>query len=73
MKTLTLLFFVILFATCQQKSTLPFSETINPIIGDISYIQKFGEAPTDNCDEQLRIRTHLEYVENCCASNPQTI
>ncbi len=38
--------------------------TINPIIGDISFIEKFGHRPDVTTDEDLRIRTHLEYVEN---------
>lgn len=36
---------------------------INALIGDISYIEKFDEKPNDDTDEQLRIKTHLEYVE----------
>ncbi|MCH8902529.1 MAG: hypothetical protein IIA45_01250 [Bacteroidetes bacterium] len=37
--------------------------TINPIIGDISFISKFGYAPNSTTDETLRISTHLSYVE----------
>ncbi|WP_317899775.1 hypothetical protein [Aurantibacillus circumpalustris] len=39
-------------------------QTINPIIGDISFISKFGVKPNPSIDEDLRIKTHLEYVEN---------
>lgn len=39
-------------------------QTINPLIGDISFINKFGQQPTATTDEDLRIKTHLEYVEN---------
>lgn len=35
---------------------------INPIIGDISYITKFGYIPDENTSEVIRIKTHLEYV-----------
>lgn len=38
-------------------------QSINAIIGDISLLEKFGHAPDLNTDEDLRIRTHLEYVE----------
>ena len=37
---------------------------INPLIGDISFVDKFGQKPTAKTDEALRIKTHLEYVEN---------
>lgn len=37
---------------------------INPLIGDISFVNKFGQKPTAKTDEDLRIKTHLEYVEN---------
>ena len=38
-------------------------QPINTVVGDISFIQKFGCKPTASVNEQLRIRTHLEYVE----------
>jgi hypothetical protein len=45
-----------------EKSTDK-SDSINAILGDISYVAKFGSAPTHATDDGLRIRTHLEYVE----------
>jgi len=42
--------------------------TINSIIGNISYQHKFGEEPSFVTDEVLRIQTHLEYVENILRS-----
>jgi Ca-activated chloride channel family protein len=39
-------------------------ESVNDIIGDISYTVKFGEIPTAETEDKLRIQTHLEYVEN---------
>lgn len=36
---------------------------VNPVIGDISFIKKFGHPPTPQTDENLRIETHLEYAE----------
>ena len=38
--------------------------TINAVLGDVSFVQKFGKAPTEATNERLRIQTHLEYVEN---------
>lgn len=46
-----------------NKPPLNKGQTINPIIGDISYINKFGHTPTATTSEVLRIKTHLEYVE----------
>lgn len=40
------------------------SHRINSVIGDISFISKFGYYPTSNTNEVLRIKTHLEYVED---------
>ncbi len=39
-------------------------QTVNAILGDVSYIQKFGYAPGENANEQIRIQTHLEFVES---------
>lgn len=38
-------------------------DTINPLLGDISFVAKFGTSPTASTDEDLRISTHLEHVE----------
>ena len=38
-------------------------QTVNPIIGDESFISKFGYAPDETTDNQLRIVTHLAYAE----------
>ncbi len=45
----------------QNKEHAP---TVNSLIGDISFVSKFGHSPTATDDENLRIKTHLEYVEN---------
>lgn len=39
------------------------TNTINAVLGDVSFVKKFGTAPTPASGEALRIRTHLEYVE----------
>lgn len=36
---------------------------INAVIGDLSFVDAFGRAPTPADDPALRIRTHLAYVE----------
>jgi hypothetical protein len=37
--------------------------TINAVLGDVSFVQKFGTAPNASTNERLRIQTHLAYVE----------
>lgn len=39
------------------------SGTINPLVGDASFVAAFGSAPTKAADENIRINTHLAYVE----------
>ncbi|MBS3913294.1 MAG: hypothetical protein KG003_02255 [Bacteroidetes bacterium] len=63
-KLFTAIFFnffsILLFA---DSGVLTFSE-VNPVIGDRSFIARFGEKPTSKTDNLLRISTHLEYVES---------
>jgi hypothetical protein len=51
------------------KQPVNFSQTINPVIGDISFIEKFGALPDKFTDENLRIKTHLEFVEKLLRNN----
>ena len=53
----------ILFLGC-NKSSVDKSQLVNSILGDISYESAFGHKPDAKTDNNLRIRTHLEYVEN---------
>ncbi len=39
-------------------------QTVNAILGDVSYVQKFRQTPNENTNEQIRIQTHLEFVES---------
>lgn len=39
------------------------STTINAVLGDQSFIETYGFAPNTDTDDNLRIRTHLEFVE----------
>lgn len=56
-QTVVLLFFV--SSLCAQ---LP-SNTVNPVIGDESYLAFFGVQPNQSSDEQLRVKLHLFYAE----------
>ncbi len=38
-------------------------ETINPVVGDQSFVERFGRAPNASDSESLRITTHLAWVE----------
>lgn len=49
--------------SCSRQTTDNW-QTINPVLGDISFVTKFGQQPTVTTAEDLRIKTHLEYVEN---------
>jgi hypothetical protein len=40
------------------------TQSVNKIIGDVSFVKKFGYLPNLTTDNTLRIKTHLEYVEN---------
>ncbi|CAF1449193.1 unnamed protein product [Didymodactylos carnosus] len=42
------------------------------IVENQNYLNKFGHSPTGNGNEQLRIRTHLEYVENLIRNQTST-
>lgn len=65
-KILFILLFTPLFSLA---NTLPITEVvttddaINAVIGDLSFVEKFGRMPGVEDSESLRIRTHLEYVE----------
>ena len=57
---LTLISLVIFTGGYAQLGT----RTINNVIGDESFIEKFGYAPDQSTDEKSRIQTHLSYVES---------
>ena len=44
----------------------------NHHLGDDSFVARFGRAPTDDDDEKLRMRVHLEYVRDQLAAAPAT-
>lgn len=66
MKTLTFIFCMTIAAAywlCNETSTST-KQSVNPIIGDKSFVAKFGYEPDANTDNHLRVQTHLAYVEN---------
>jgi hypothetical protein len=54
---------LLLFLSVMQLATARTWNHINPILGDQSYLLKYGEAPNDFTPDQIRIATHLEYAE----------
>ncbi|MEO6287653.1 MAG: hypothetical protein ABIN80_16605 [Dyadobacter sp.] len=54
------LFLFLLLAGCNNYDR---SNTVNPIIGDRSFIETFGFKPDETLDNDLRIKTHLQYIE----------
>jgi hypothetical protein len=46
------------------------SATINQVIGDESYIRAYGEKPANDVPDPVRIRIHLEYVEDILRNRP---
>lgn len=52
-------FLIISYNNAEKKN-----QSINPVIGDISFIKRFGHLPDKNTGEKLRITTHLQFVEN---------
>ena len=70
MRNLTILFTITvatLFLVC-NTSSVDKSQMVNPLLGDISYESQFGHKPDATTDNNLRIRTHLEYVESLLRS-----
>lgn len=45
------------------RNSLEKNQQVNPILGDISYLDKFGYAPEKSSNDFERIKTHLEYTE----------
>lgn len=41
----------------------PASTAVNAVVGDVSFVEAFGRTPNATDDEDLRLRTHLRYVE----------
>ena len=48
------------------------SFSVNKVIGDLSFKEKYGSFPLQTSSEILRIQTHLEYVETLIRQQSQT-
>jgi hypothetical protein len=53
-----------LFWSNHNHKAVQDARSVNSILGDASFIEKFGRLPDGADDEDLRISTHLEYVES---------
>jgi hypothetical protein len=58
---LSLLFCIASVCTAQTTEII---QPVNAIIGDTSYVLAFGNSPNVETDENVRINTHLAYVED---------
>lgn len=64
MKIPKFLFSILFMVTCiTSYCTNSVHSSVNAVIGDLSFIHKFGFKPTEKTDDVLRIKTHLEFVE----------
>lgn len=45
-------------------------ESINAVIGDRSFLHAFGEKPSEKVPDQIRIKTHLQYVDRILSNRP---
>ena len=59
----------LLWLVCLPASSHLAPQTaVNAVIGDISFYNRFHTLPSDGTDENLRIQTHLDYVEKLLRS-----
>lgn len=61
-KFILTIFVLTILVSC-NRNTNEIEQTVNTIIGDISYFQTFGHQPTKETDETIRLQTHFKYVE----------
>lgn len=66
-KFLLTIFMLTILAGCSSNSNKN-DQTVNAIIGDISFIETFGHQPDKETNEHLRLQTHLKYVEGVLRS-----
>lgn len=55
--------FVLIISTNHNRKAIEIDQTVNAVIGDVSFVETFGIQPTTKADEDVRIQTHLQYVE----------
>jgi hypothetical protein len=54
---------VILLVLLPSLAVAGVRDGVNAVLGDDSYVARFGRPPGPDVDPQLRLRVHLEYVE----------
>ncbi|MBO6525331.1 MAG: hypothetical protein JJ971_15995 [Balneolaceae bacterium] len=67
-KSILLLIFVYSLFQINFTTTTPKNQTINAVLGDVSFVDEFGRLPNDGDSETLRITTHLKYVTSLLES-----
>jgi hypothetical protein len=53
----------IIFLSFNTPLKVDVIQQVNPVVGDISYVIKFGHMPDAAADNDIRTRTHLAFVE----------
>jgi len=66
-KLILTIFLLTILTSCNRKS-IENDQTVNAVIGDISFFEALGKQPTKETNEDLRLQTHLKYVENILRS-----
>ena len=61
-KLILTIFLLIILVSCDRKPK-QIEQTVNAVIGDISLIETFGQQGSTETDENVRLQTHLNYVE----------
>lgn len=74
MKRLTFSFSILIltFIWIYHTAATDYNPAINSIIGDISYVKKFGHLPSPGTDRNIRISTHLAYAEKLLRNSRTT-
>lgn len=66
-KLLLIIFSATIIAGC-NRMTNELDQSVNMVIGDISFSETYGTLPNTETDENLRLQTHLRYVEKLLRS-----
>lgn len=61
-KLILTIFVLIILTNCKRRS-IEIDQAVNALIGNISFLETFGNQPTNETNEDLRLQTHLWYVE----------
>ncbi|MGB1121834.1 MAG: VIT domain-containing protein, partial [Saprospiraceae bacterium] len=62
-KNILIVFFSFLMNYAFAQIQFQGIEPVNNVLGDVSFVEQFGEMPTAQTSDILRLQTHLEYVE----------